>query len=400
MLAVDGGNSKTDVALVAADGRVLGSARGPTGSHQQVGIDAGMAQLGALVDRARREGGAGWRRATGRRSRRCTGSRGPTSRRMSGSWPGRLRAQGFAPTDVVLNDTFIALRAGTRRPWGVALICGQGINACAVAPDGRSARFDGVGEPSGDWGGGGGLGSAAVAAAVRGRDGRGERTSLERLVPAYFGLRSPGALTKALYFERLSERRLSELSPLVFDAAAAGDAVARAIVDRLADELVGMARALIRRLRLARLDPEIVLAGGVFRTDEPGLPRAPRGRHPGSGPAREAGRLTAPPVLGAALLGLDAQCRRDDRPDDGGTTPERADATDQRAPGIAPDPARIAAAIRSAARAGRTAGGRAGRGGGIASTPRTVRPRRKTARTRPPWRAADGASTALAPSRT
>ena len=29
VLAVDGGNSKTDVALVAADGTLLGSARGP-----------------------------------------------------------------------------------------------------------------------------------------------------------------------------------------------------------------------------------------------------------------------------------------------------------------------------------------------------------------------------------
>ena len=276
---------------MAADGALLGSARGPTISHQQVGIEAGMAQLATLVDRAAAEAGL----ASGRRPVAdlavygLAGADFPSDVRLLSR---ALAAQGFAPTDVVLNDTFVALRAGTRRPWGVALICGQGVNACAVAPDGRSARFDGVGDPSGDWGGGGGLGSAAVAAAVRGRDGRGQRTSLERLVPAHFGLRSPGALTKALYFERLSERRLSELAPLVFEAAAAGDAVARSIVDRLADELVAMARALIRRLRLTRLDPEVVLAGGVFRTDEPGfharLEAGIRGRRPAraAGPAR------------------------------------------------------------------------------------------------------------------
>lgn len=304
VLAVDGGNSKTDVALVAADGRVLGSARGPTSSHQQVGIEAGMAQLAALVDRAAAKAGLEARRrpVADLAIYGLAGADFPSDVRLLSR---ALAAQGFAPVDVVLNDTFIALRAGTRRPWGVALICGQGVNACAVAPDGRSARFDGVGDPSGDWGGGGGLGSAAVAAAVRGRDGRGERTSLERLVPAYFGLRSPGALTRALYFERLTEDRLSELAPLVFGAAAAGDAVARLIVDRLADELVGMARALIRRLRLSRLDPEIVLAGGVFRTDEPDFHTRLAAGIAAAAPRSRLVRLTAPPVLGAALIGLD-----------------------------------------------------------------------------------------------
>jgi len=33
VLAVDGGNSKTDIALVAGDGRVLAFVRGATSSH-------------------------------------------------------------------------------------------------------------------------------------------------------------------------------------------------------------------------------------------------------------------------------------------------------------------------------------------------------------------------------
>ena len=50
-----------------------------------------------------------------------------------------------------------------------------------------------------------------------------------------------------------------ELSPVVFAVASEGDAVARGIVDRLADELVAMATAMLRRLRLTRSDAEIVL---------------------------------------------------------------------------------------------------------------------------------------------
>ena len=48
VLAVDVGNSKTDLALVAADGTVLGAVRGPSGSHQAVGFDRAIATLGRL----------------------------------------------------------------------------------------------------------------------------------------------------------------------------------------------------------------------------------------------------------------------------------------------------------------------------------------------------------------
>ena len=314
VLAVDGGNSKTDVALVAADGTVLGTAHGPTSSHQQIGIEAGMAQLAALVDRASASAGlASLGRPAADRAARHQPVAGLGVYGLAGAdfasdvrlLSRALAAQSFASRDVVLNDTFIALRAGARRPWGVALICGQGINGCAVAPDGRSARFDGVGDISGDWGGGGGLGSAAVAAAVRGRDGRGERTTLERLVPQHFDLRTPAALTRALYEGRVSDRRLSELAPLVFEAAADGDAVARSIVDRLADELVAMAGALLRRLRLSRLDPEVVLAGGIFRTTEPRFYARLETGVQAVAPRAQLVRLTAPPVVGAALIGLD-----------------------------------------------------------------------------------------------
>ena len=198
-----------------------------------------------------------------------------------------------------------ALRAGSRRPWGIALICGQGVNGVGVAPDGRVARFDGVGDISGDWGGGTSVGLAAQAAAVRARDGRGPRTSLEQLVPAHFGLSSPGAVVRAFYTGRLAAERLGELSPVVFAAAVSGDAVAREIVDRLADELGVMAAALIRRLRLGRLDPDVVLAGGVFRAEDPAFHRRLAAAVANAAPAARVLRLDAPPVLGSALLGLE-----------------------------------------------------------------------------------------------
>ena len=298
VLAVDGGNSKTDVALIEEGGRLVGAVRGPTVSHQAVGLEEGMTRLRQLAGRV----GVSADSPADVGVFALAGADYPSDVRLLHRGISRLAA---ARDVTVVNDTLAALRAGSRRPWGVALICGQGVNGAGIAPDGRTIRFDGVGDISGDWGGGTSVGEAGHAAAVRARDGRGPRTTLEWLVPRHFGYGSPGALVRALYTGRVAEERLGELSPIVFEAAVAGDAVARGIVDRLADELVAMARALTRRLRLTRLDPDVVLAGSVFRADDPVFHDRIREGVLAVAPAARIVRLEAPPVLGSALLGLE-----------------------------------------------------------------------------------------------
>jgi hypothetical protein len=66
-----------------------------------------------------------------------------------------------------------------------------------------------------------------------------------------------------------------------------------------------MATALIRRLRLGRLDPDVVLAGGVFRAEDPAFHRRLAAAVAAASPDARVVRLQAPPVLGSALLGLE-----------------------------------------------------------------------------------------------
>lgn len=304
VLAADVGNSKTDLALLAADGALLAAVRGPTASHQAVGLDGAMVSLGEAVAAACRAAGLDpEQRPVATLGVHCAaGVDFPRDERRLAA---ALATLGFATRDLVLNDTRAALRAGSRRGWGIGVVCGAGINAVGLAPDGRIARFDAVGDISGDWGGGGAIGRAALAAAIRGRDRRGPRTLLERTVPAHFGLTRPGSVTAAMYDGRLAEARVGELAPVVFAAAAAGDAVAVAILDRLADEIVAWVVSLMRRLHLTRLDPDVCLAGGIFRAEAPAfLARIEAGARV-VGPRARVVRVTAPPVLGAALLGLD-----------------------------------------------------------------------------------------------
>ena len=165
------------------------------------------------------------------------------------------------------NDTFAVLRAGTDRAWGVAVVCGSGINCVGVAPDGRHARFPALGAITGDWGGGYDIGLAALFAAARGEDGRGPGTTLERAVPAFFGLETPQQVAEAIHAGRIPQRRLERLAPTVF-AEASHDPVAAEILERLVREVAAMARVAIERLGIEREPVEVLLGGGVLQNGD------------------------------------------------------------------------------------------------------------------------------------
>ncbi len=304
VMAVDVGNSKTDVALVSHEGAVLAAVRGPTSSHQQVGAGGAFATLVDLAEQAALLAG---RAPAGRPLAElavvaAAGADYPSDIRLLTRALGRT---GLASDGLVVNDCYGGLRAGTARSWGICVICGSGMNCLGVGPGGRTARFDALGDISGDWGGGGAVGLAGLAAAVRAEDGRGPATVLARTVPAHFGLARPRSLTAAMYRGRVGIDRHREIAPLVFEAATSGDAVARAIVDRLADEIVAWAAAAIRRLRLQRRDPDVVLAGGVFQAEDRAFFERIESGIAAVAAAARVSRLVAPPVVGAALLGLD-----------------------------------------------------------------------------------------------
>jgi len=299
VLAIDAGNSKTDVAVVTAGGEVLATARGGGFRPPAVGVGAAVDALAEPVARAFADAGA----TTASHVSACLANADlPVEEEQLAA---ALHARAWGASVEVRNDTFAILRAGVPEPRGVAVVCGAGINCVGMRPDGRTARFPAIGRISGDWGGGWGLAEEALWYAARAEDGRGEATELAGALPAHFGLRSMYALIEALHLGHVEHGRRHELTPVLFRTAAHGDRVARSLVDRLAEEVATMATVALTRLDLLGEQTPVLLGGSVLSAGHAQLDDGVRDLLASRAPKADVRVVTAAPVLGAVLLGLD-----------------------------------------------------------------------------------------------
>ncbi len=304
LLAVDGGGSKTEVLVCDDTGAVLGYARGPGTNHQTVGgVDVAMRRLTRLVGVARDRAGLLDTDRIALAAVYLAGADLPNELTMLAD---TVTAAGWADKSIVDNDTLALLRAGTDAGDAVAVVCGSGINCVGRAADGRTVRFPSLGTITGDWGGGDELGPIALWHASRAEDGRGPATALTRAVATHFGLGSAAEVAALAHVDEDIATRLGELTPVLFRVAADGDAVARSVVVRQGEEIALLATAALRRLDLVAVPAVVVLGGGVLRGRDPLLHKVVHERVAEVAPLATCTVATDPPVVGAALLGLDA----------------------------------------------------------------------------------------------
>ena len=212
--------------------------------------------------------------------------------------------RGWAGSASVVNDTLAVLRAGTPDGIGVAVVCGAGINAIGVDDAGGVVRFPALGPLTGDWGGGQELAQQVMWWSVRSEDGRGPATGLAAAAAARLGFGTATECALAFHSGSLLDGQLHELVPVLFDIAESGDEVAMDIITRQADEIVALVRVCVARLTFAHDTIPVVLGGGVLAADQPLLIDAVR-----VGLLQVSTRcapqvLHAPPVMGAAVQGL------------------------------------------------------------------------------------------------
>lgn len=302
-VGVDAGGTKTHALVADESGEVLGVGRAGPGNWEGVGLDGALAALRQAVGEAL----AAARTSPQEVTAAAYGLAGL-------DWPSdeaRLRPLveelGLSGPSVLVNDTFVALRAGAREPWGVVIVAGTGTTVAGRNRRGETARTLGLGYPFDDWGSAPDLAQAALHAVARAYTGRGPATTLsERLV------RLVGAADVPDLLEGVSRWRYN-LFPLVADVvqalmeeADAGDEAAQEIVQRAGQELGGGAVVVIRRLGMEGEEFDLVLAGGLFRSATPllldTLAETVQFFAPGARPVR----LEVPPVVGGVLLAMDA----------------------------------------------------------------------------------------------
>jgi N-acetylglucosamine kinase-like BadF-type ATPase len=214
-----------------------------------------------------------------------------------------MRRIGYKSRALVVNDALIALVSGARDDPGIVIIAGTGSIVYGRSAAGEAARAGGWGHMIGDEGSGYWIGREALAAVMRGADGRGPQTALASEILAHFQVADVSRLPRIVYDREMPRMSVAALGPIVQSVAAAGDAVATRILERAADELVAGAQSVATRLEMRGDAFAFYLSGGVFRVipwlaDE--LPR----RLIEVAPRAQVQILTVEPAMGAVWLAL------------------------------------------------------------------------------------------------
>lgn len=163
----------------------------------------------------------------------------------------------------VVPDREAAL-AGAIEDHGVVVVAGGGAIAAGIGPRGERVVLSGYGYRIGEDGSAVDLGRRAVAAALRGWEGRGPATALTDVVAAEFALAGPREIVARIYAPEFRRSQLAALAPSVLAAADAGDAVASALVAEAADELAATAVAAAARLYDQGETAHVALTGGLL----------------------------------------------------------------------------------------------------------------------------------------
>jgi len=253
VIAVDGGGTKTDLALAYGSGAVVGSVRLGASNPNDVGMEKSLEVLSGGINALLSDRGlfpADISAVFAGLSGGITGGNAPVIKKaLEGVLPKAAVA--------VTSDASNCISSGIGHADGCCLISGTGSSAFA-RKNGELYQCGGWGYLIDDAGSGFAIGKEALNAYLRESDGRGEKTLITSLVDERLGC----PLRKKLdLVYRGGKTAVASFAPLVFEAFDAGDGIAAEIVKRAASELALMVRALSVYYDS---DYTVVLCGGIL----------------------------------------------------------------------------------------------------------------------------------------
>jgi N-acetylglucosamine kinase-like BadF-type ATPase len=260
LVGVDAGASRTTAFVSRADLEVVARATGAAGAVAPGTATQASTAILTTIRAATAEARAG------RASALVVGAAGAGREPERTDLERTLTQAGFADRLRVTTDIEIALVAAFGDGPGILLLAGTGSGACARLPSGETRRTGGHGWQFGDEGSGYALARAALAAVARAGDGRGPATALTAAAARAAGVATP---QEVLAWARTAPRTsVAELARVVQQVATQNDAVAHALVEQAAEDLVAHVRALLPQF--PGTDPvPVALAGGLVRGGQP-----------------------------------------------------------------------------------------------------------------------------------
>jgi glucosamine kinase len=257
---IDGGGTKTTLALADGAGRELARRVGPAGLVDPRDPAATAEMLAELVRDALSGAGLETRPAA-----LVAGLAGVGNERERRLVESSLAAAGVAERVSIVTDGEIALDGALGGGAGILMIAGTGSVAYARGEDGRVERCGGWGMVVGDEGSAWSIGRNGLAAALRAADGRGPPTRLLSGFLALLGLEDERGIPP--WAGRAEKADVAALAVHVVGAAEAGDAVALRLLEHEARELARHAVALARRLEPWSGAVPVAFHGGVLGVD-------------------------------------------------------------------------------------------------------------------------------------
>lgn len=299
-LGLDVGSSKTHALIVDAAGRMLGFGESGAGNHEVVGYDG----LEKALQLATRQALQAARLRADQVSAAGFGVAGYDWSSQRERILQAIATLGLdAPLDLV-NDVTLGLLAGSSQGWGIAVVSGAGCNCRGWDPQRRrEGRVTGHGFWMGEGSGAGELVAKAVIAVAHEWTRRGPAT---HITPAFLERTGSASLVELLEGLATGRKFLGpEAALLVFQAAYGGDEVARGLVEWAGCELGELVNCVVRQLEFEALEFEVVMIGSMFEGGALLVDPMRRTIHAWAPGARLV-RLSAPPVIGAVLLGMEA----------------------------------------------------------------------------------------------
>lgn len=297
-LGVDGGGTKTQTAICDENGQILGVGHAGASGIDSVGAEAAQVSIGAAVAAARGQANLPATPFAGV----FFGMAGVVSEADRALVRGVAHQLKLGDTIGVDHDIRIALAGGLSGRLGIALIAGTGSSCFGINERGERWQAGGWGHLISDEGSSYWFGWNAIRLAAGACDGRWQ-TTLRDPVLHQLGIPDIVDMHHRLYTQGIAKAEIAAFAPLVFDAAAAGDAMANGLIDHGARDLAQMVQAVARRLGWATTPCEVTLTGGLWRAGEAVI--APfRGWLADLLPGAHIVIPELPPIYGACLLAL------------------------------------------------------------------------------------------------